>query len=212
MLDGSDDEVLHVLTGDAAGCGNEAHGLAIAAVQGKGDADALAVVAADLEPIGAPAAIAFVHRDAAIMSARLTGCMTLQEQAVLLHHPPDPFVVGGWEAVLLRSLASQDGMDAAIAIGRQIGDHRLDAREQIRIRLRRAAPAPRERGLQARDQVRTGDAERLGDGAHREPSGAGHGERSSNLFLGAACSRTSLRISASSVFLPSRRCNSRTCC
>ena len=201
-----------MFTGDAAGYGNEAHGLAVAAVQGKGDADALAVVAADLETVGAPAAVALVHRDAAIMSAGLAACMTLQEQAVFLHHPPDPLMVGGWWSTLLRSLASQDGMDAAIAVGRHIGDHDLDVREQIRIRLRRAAPTPRDRGFQARDQVRAGDAERLGDGAHREPSGAGHGERSSSFFLGAACSRTSLRISASSVFLPSRRCNSRTCC
>ncbi len=129
LLDGSDDEVLHVFTGDAAGRSNETHGFAVAAVQRKGDADALAIVATDLETVGAPAAVAFVHRDAAIMSAGLTARMTLQEQAVLLHHPPDPFMVRGWCPSLLRSLASQDGMNAAIAVGRHIGDHGLDVRQ-----------------------------------------------------------------------------------
>lgn len=43
--------VLVILGGDAAGGGDIAHGLAIAAVEREGDAHLLAIVAADLEPV-----------------------------------------------------------------------------------------------------------------------------------------------------------------
>jgi hypothetical protein len=50
-------KVADVVAGDAA-CGREeAHGFTIAAVEGEGDLDLLAVVAADLETVGAPAAV-----------------------------------------------------------------------------------------------------------------------------------------------------------
>ena len=61
MLDGSHHQVTHVLSSDAACSGEEAHSLAITAVQCEGDPYLLAVVAADLEAIGAPTAVAFIY-------------------------------------------------------------------------------------------------------------------------------------------------------
>lgn len=54
VLDGGDDEILHVLALDALRGGDMGDGLAVAAVEGEGDPDfLLVVVAADLEAVGA---------------------------------------------------------------------------------------------------------------------------------------------------------------
>src|SRR6266446_10150805 len=49
VLDGSHHQVAHVLAGDAAGSGQEAHGFPITAVERKRNPHPLAVVAADLK-------------------------------------------------------------------------------------------------------------------------------------------------------------------
>ena len=64
MLDGGHHEVAHVLARDAAGACHDAHGLPVAAVEGEGDAHALAVVAADLQAVRAPAGVARVDGNA----------------------------------------------------------------------------------------------------------------------------------------------------
>src|SRR5262249_34265333 len=56
MLDGSEHQITNVLAGDAAGSGEETHGLAITAVEREGDSHPFTVVAADLKAVGAPAA------------------------------------------------------------------------------------------------------------------------------------------------------------
>src|SRR3712207_8391411 len=40
-----------------------------------------------------------------------------------LHHPPDALVVGRWSSLRLGP-AAQDGVDAAVAVGRHLRDHR----------------------------------------------------------------------------------------
>ena len=67
---------------------------AIAAIQREGDADALAVVATDLEAIGAPASIALIDCDAAVMPPLDTASMAIEQQAMDLHRPVDPLVIG----------------------------------------------------------------------------------------------------------------------
>ena len=89
VLDGGDHQILDVFAGDAAGGGHEAHGLPVAAVEGKGDADALAVAAADLEAVGTPAPVPLGHGDAAIVAPLLASGMALA-RASRHHSGRDP--------------------------------------------------------------------------------------------------------------------------
>src|SRR5215217_4477468 len=68
-----------------------------------------------------------------------------------------------------------------------------------------------ERRLGPDRDVRTRDVQHLADGLHCEPSFGHDSDRNRCFFEPAETSRASLRISVSIVFLPSRRCNSRTC-
>src|SRR5262249_39130995 len=68
VLDGSHHQVAHVLAGDAAGSGQEAHGFPITAVECNRNPHPLAVVAADLKAVGAPKPITFIHCNAAVMA------------------------------------------------------------------------------------------------------------------------------------------------
>jgi hypothetical protein len=93
MLDGRHHQVPHVVTGDAACGGQEAHGFPVTAVEREGDPHSLAIVAADLEAIGTPAPITFIDRDAAVMPALGTTGMAIEQKAMDLHHPVDPLVI-----------------------------------------------------------------------------------------------------------------------
>ena len=94
MLDGGHHQVTHVLAGDAARGGEEAHGFPVTAIEREGNPHPLAVVAADLEAVGAPAPIALIHRNAAVMPPLDTAGVAIEQQAVDLHHPVDPLVIG----------------------------------------------------------------------------------------------------------------------
>jgi hypothetical protein len=67
MLDGSHHQVAHVVAGDAARGGEEAHGFPVTTIEREGNPHPLSIVAADLEAIGAPTPIALVDRNAAVM-------------------------------------------------------------------------------------------------------------------------------------------------
>jgi hypothetical protein len=54
----------------------------------------LAVVAADLEAVGEPAPITFIDCNPAVMPALDTASMAVEQQAMDLHHPVDPLVIG----------------------------------------------------------------------------------------------------------------------
>ena len=71
MFDGGDHEVANILGGDAAGGGDVPHCLPVAAVEREGDAHLLAIVAADLQRIGAPARVAPVDGDTAVVAPLL---------------------------------------------------------------------------------------------------------------------------------------------
>ena len=67
MLDGGYHQVTHVVAGDAARGSEEAHGFPITAIERKRNPHPLAIVAADLEAVGAPAPIALIDCDTAVM-------------------------------------------------------------------------------------------------------------------------------------------------
>ena len=94
MLDGRHRQVSHVVTGDAACGGEEAHGFPVTAIEREGNPHPLAIVAADLEAIGAPAPIALIDRNAAVMPPLDTASMAIEQQAMDLHRPVDPLVIG----------------------------------------------------------------------------------------------------------------------
>src|SRR6266700_5682757 len=176
-----------------------------AAIVGEGDPDLLAVVTADLEAGGAPAPVSLIHRDAAVVTTLGAIAVSIEQQAMDLHDPVDSFVVGRLTA-LCHGPPLEDGMDAPIAVGRQIGNNRLDRRHQIAVWYRRPADPPLRPLLQALDQVGPSYPDHLRHDLHREPSFGGNGGSRSRFFEPAACSSASLRISASNVFLPSSRC------
>ena len=134
MLNGSHHQVTHILAVDAACGGEEAHGLAITAVQCKGNPHLLTVVAADLEAVGAPAPIAFIDRNAAVMPPLDAACMAIEEQAMDLHGAVDPLVIGRSFKPGGQRLALEDGVDTPVAVGRQFGDDRLDLRHDLVVR------------------------------------------------------------------------------
>ena len=143
------------------------------------------------------------------MPARLSAArMPLEQQAMRLHHPINPLVVGWSPALLMRS-ARQSGLHPPIAVGGHGGDHGLDLLDQGG--LRQGRPATRRGGLRLclLDEIRARHPEGLGDDTHREPSFGNETDRSSRFFE-STTSKASLNTSASSVFLPKSRCNSRT--
>src|SRR5262245_17668031 len=209
MLDGSEHQITNVLTADPTCGSEETHGLAITAIEREGDPHPLTVVAADLKAIGAPAAVARIDGDASVMSPLNAADMAIKQQVVGLHHPVNPLVIGRLQASGQR-LALEDGVDTPVAVGRQLGDDRLNLRHEFVVWQRRPAN-PFLRSLShAFDQIGAGVSNHLRHGFHREPSFGGDGGSRNRFFDPVACSNASLRISASSVFLPSSRCSSRT--
>lgn len=201
-------QVAHVLARDAAGGCHEADGLPVAAVEGEGHAHALAVVAADLQAVRAPAGVARVHGNAPLVPALLAAGVALEQEPMHLHDAVDPLHVRRGPALPL-GLTTQESMNPSIAVGGQIGNERLDRGDKPSIRQRRATSTTRG-GPLPRREVRARDAQGCGHRAHR-PS-PGHEVTRKGSFLGAVTRSTaSRRISFSSVFLPSRRCSSRIC-
>src|SRR4029450_5461691 len=91
--DASHHQVAHVLAGDAAGSGQEAHGFPITAVERKRNPHPLALVAADLKAVGAPTPITFIHCNAAVMAALLPPNVAIEQQTVNLHEPGNSLLI-----------------------------------------------------------------------------------------------------------------------
>ena len=94
MLDGGHHQVPHVVAGDATLVAKEAHGFPITAIECERNPHPVAIITADLEAIGAPAPIALIDSNAAVMSPLDTASMAIEQQALGLHHPVDPLVIG----------------------------------------------------------------------------------------------------------------------
>ena len=166
------DVALHTLH---AGGGDKAHGFAITAVEGKSDAHTLAVVAADLEAIRAPAVVTFGRGDTAVLLPLLATGVTLEQQPVLAHDPVDPLVVGRCQPTMLLGLAPQDGVNAPVALGGHVGDDGLDTLQHPAIGPRRPATATR-RGRVVLD---LGLPRKLGDTLIETVRGQGYRQMSS---------------------------------
>ena len=94
-------------------------------------------VATDLEPIRAPAVIGPIDRDAAVMAPLDADAgVALEQQAMRLHHPVDA-LDGDRRPGGRFTLATQQSVDATVAVGRQLRDDRLNLGQQRRIRLGR---------------------------------------------------------------------------
>src|SRR4030095_10657890 len=112
-------------------CGSEeTHGLAITAIEREGDPHPLTVVAADLKAIGAPAAVARINGDASVMSPLDAAGMAIKQQAVDLHHPVNPLVIGRLQASGQR-LALEDGVDTSVAVGWQLRDRSEEHKSEL---------------------------------------------------------------------------------
>ena len=107
MLDGSEHQITNVLTADPTCGSEETHGLAITAIEREGDPHPLTVVAADLKAIR-------LDGDAPVMSSLDAAGMAIKQQAVDLHHPVNPLVIGRLQASGQR-LALEDGVDTSVA-------------------------------------------------------------------------------------------------
>jgi hypothetical protein len=80
VLDCRDYQVPHMFAPDAAGRGDETHSFPIAAIEAEGDTNPVAIVTTDLEAIGAPAAIALIDGNPAIMTTFLAASVSLKQQ------------------------------------------------------------------------------------------------------------------------------------
>jgi hypothetical protein len=120
-----DHQVADVATIDAAGGRHPGDRLAVAAIQGKGDAYPLAVVAADLKAVRAPTGVGAIDGDPAIMPALGTlVSMALEQQPMCLHHPVDPLGIDCRPTLFLVSAPDQ-GVNPPIAVSRLAGDDPL---------------------------------------------------------------------------------------
>src|ERR1700722_14778245 len=135
MFDGSHHQVTHVLASDAARSGEEAHSFTITAVQCEGNPHLITVVTANLEAVGAPTPIAFIHGDATVVPPLGTTGMAIEHETVGLHHSVDSLVVGRLAPGSQRP-PLEDGMDPPVAVGRQLGDDRLDFGHELVVRWR----------------------------------------------------------------------------
>jgi hypothetical protein len=212
MLDGGDHEIADIAGRYAACCCDKPHGFPVAAIESEGDADPgsgpgqalFAVVAGDFETIGAPAAVAGVDRDLAVVPTFLAApAVSLQQQTVELHDPVDPLGIRRRSLVSF-GLTAEQRMDATIAVGRQIIDHRTNIGDEITVGERRSSPTADWSTVAHGGEMRSRDTDRVSHRAHRPPFG-NEVERNKRFFGPAARETASRRISFSMVFLPSRR-------
>lgn len=133
LLDGGQHHVAHQISGLPARGGRPAHRFPIAAVQGEGRPHRLAVVATEFEPVRAPAYIAGINRDAAIVATwGRRWPMSTGQQTVIAHDAVDPLVVDR-RAALGFALASHKGPGAPIPVTGQMRHGRRQFLRQLSI-------------------------------------------------------------------------------
>ena len=135
--------------------------------------------------------------------------MTLKKKTV--HFMTHRLACGSGAAGPGQRSVTQVRLDAAVSIGRQIGDHSLDLGDQgFAGGGGRPMGSVHPRQVASSSRARFDRATRaFADGLHRE-SFVNESDRNRTFFGPAATSSASFRISASSVFLPSSLCSSRT--
>jgi len=129
VLQAGHHQVAHQVPINPPGGGDKAHGFAVTAVQTEGDTDPLAIVAADLETIGASPLVAASNGDSAVVSplcARRR--MALEQQPGPEHRPVDRLVVGSGGAIDTAPTVHQ-GLNPPVPVGRATIDHRPNISE-----------------------------------------------------------------------------------
>jgi hypothetical protein len=108
-------EVSHHIPVDASGCGHIAHHFPVTAVHGKSHPNAFPVPARDLKNIAAPALIAPMPCNRAVMEPHRSTRIALEEQVIHLHDTVDPFMVHPAASLSFQN-AVQDRRHPAISI------------------------------------------------------------------------------------------------
>lgn len=146
-FDGRQHDVAHEIAGLPARGGRPAHRFPIAAVQGEGRPHRLAVVATELEPVRAPAHVAGINSNTAIVAAWGTHRpMSTGQQTVIAHDAVDALVVDR-RAALGLALAPHKGPGASIPVTGQMSHGCRQFLRQLGItglanRLGGTAPCP----------------------------------------------------------------------
>src|SRR5580704_6312436 len=208
LLDAAHHHVADHLARDAGGCRYPTDDLAIVTIEGKGDADDLAVPAGELQCVGAPADVGADRCDLAVMLAwpSTTG-VAFEHEAMFLHQPVDTLGVDRGQTVG-SPLALEERGDPPVAVCRALIDQPSDIGSQLAVARPVLRAAFRPSTVTALDQVGPRNAERLGYCLHRISPGSG--ERDSNIgFFARARSSASLSSSTSIVLRPSSRSSSR---
>src|SRR5216683_875691 len=189
--------------------GDPADDLAVVAIEGEGQAHGLAVPAGELETVRAPADIGAQCCHLAVVLARAAPAgVPGQQQAMPPHQPIDPLGVDRGQTVG-SPLALEERGDPPVPVGWSRVDEAADVGGQLKVAITVLRSAFRPHTLDALGDVRAGEAERLGDRLHREPSGSTELD-SKIAFFARAKSSASLRISFSMVLRPKSRSRSRT--
>ena len=68
MLDRVHHQVPNMVVADPTGGGDEAHGLAITAIEGEGNPNPVAIIAANIKSIGTPATVSLIDGDPTVMA------------------------------------------------------------------------------------------------------------------------------------------------
>src|SRR5882762_8406543 len=195
-----------VVTGQIVRLGHELDRLAVVTVEREGHLHALAVPAADIEAVRAPALVRLRHPHLAGVGAVPSSDLSRQREFVQPHHPPDPLAVVG-SCTVGTTASVHQSVHPPHAVARPLSDHRHDVQEDFPIG---AAPVEAAR---ARLWPQIGRrARHVQSPAHRRGRMPGHRLDPLNkcgLFF--TTSRAASRISMVIACLPTRRCRSRTC-
>ena len=182
-FDAGQHEVAHHFTADAAGAGLPGDDFSVAGVDGEDEAHDLAIPAADFQAVGRPAVIGRQGNNAAFMRAdRPMADMRLEQQLALRHEAKDTLVVDRLGAGCAAS-AVQERRDPPIAVSRTRIGQLANGSQQFVIALPLIAAAGFGGARKLLDEMRPGDAERVGYNFHREASRGGDGSCQTGFFL-----------------------------
>src|SRR5262249_5506529 len=117
-LDAFDHQVANVAAVDAPSRRHPRDRLAVAAVESEGDTHPLAIVAADFEPVGAPANVRPVDRDTAVMPPLdAVAGVALEQKAVRFHDPVHALDIHR-SAAFVAATSPDQCVHSAIAVSR----------------------------------------------------------------------------------------------
>ncbi len=175
-------EVAHHLAADAAGAGLPGDDFSVAGVDGEHEADDFAIPATDFQAVGRPALIGRQGNDAALMGPDWSMTdMRLEQQLALRHEAEDTFVVDGLGAGCL-TCPVQERCDPPVAVSWACIRQLADGSQQFVVASPLIAAAGFGAVRKLPDEIRPGDAERVGHNLHREVPRGGDGNCQTGFF------------------------------